>query len=335
MSAFLRLVRVELSRLLHRRAILLILAAAVVVPLVIAVAVSLDTRPASDAEIADAKAQVQRDIEEGSYQESIDACVESPADWGIDTSLGAEEIEKQCRESNEPQLEWYLYSPELNLAEQRDDGSGLAVALILGIAMMLLGTTFTGHDWSSGSVSNQLLFEPRRVRVWLAKALVVTGSALLVAAAVISAYWLGLNAVASSRDLPSGGGVLLDCLQMGWRAAVVAALAALAGFALTMLFRSTVATLGILFGVALAGGVLLGVLGFEGRWNPALNVAAVITDGTTYYAEAPCPPEEGITDSYCTVEKEISFAQGAGFLGTAIVATSAVSLLWFRRRDVP
>ena len=39
--------------------------------------------------------------------------------------------------------------------------------------MLLLGTTFAGHDWNTGSMSNQLLFEPRRERVWLAKALAV------------------------------------------------------------------------------------------------------------------------------------------------------------------
>ena len=28
--------------------------------------------------------------------------------------------------------------------------------------MLLVGTTFAGHDWNTGSMSNQLLFEPRR-----------------------------------------------------------------------------------------------------------------------------------------------------------------------------
>ena len=54
--------------------------------------------------------------------------------------------------------------------------------IVLAILMMLAGTTFAGHDWASGSVSNQLLFEPRRPLVWAAKAAVVTALAGLFAA---------------------------------------------------------------------------------------------------------------------------------------------------------
>lgn len=334
MSAFLRLLRVELSRLLHRRAVLLILASALVVPVVIGIAVTLDTKPPSAEALADAKAQMEAERHDEYYQQMLDDCAKEPSLSGINAEPGSDDAEEQCIEQNEPQLDWFLENTQLDLAEQRDDGSGLAVALILGIGMMLLGTTFTGHDWSSGSVSNQLLFEPRRMRVWWAKAVVVTTVAFAASAVVMSAFWLAMNAVAASRDLPSGGGLLLDCLQMGWRAALVAALAGLLGFAFTMLFRSTVATLGILFGVALAGGVLLSVLGVSERWNPAVNVAAVITDNATYYVEVPCrgDVEQG---SFCSEERRLSMAHGAGFLGTAVVAAGALSLLSFRRRDVP
>ncbi|KRA32571.1 MULTISPECIES: ABC transporter permease [unclassified Nocardioides] len=339
MSAFLRLARVELSRLLHRRAALLLIAACLVVPIIIGVAVVLDTRPPSAQELADAQQQVEHDRNDPSFEEQVDECVAHPENWGnYPADLTDEETEKRCRADMEPQLDWYLYSPQLDVPQERDNGSGIAITLLLSMAMMLLGTTFTGHDWASGSVSNQLLFEPRRLRVWFAKALVVTGTAALLATVVQSSYWLAIGAVARSRDR-LGDGVLLDCLQMGWRAAAVAGVAALLGFALTMLFRNTVATLGILFGIALAGGILLGVLGIEGRWNPAYNVAAVVTDGVKYYADGPCPEEVvkevGGDPGGCSVEKELSFAQGAGFLGTAVVGTSLLSLLWFRRRDVP
>ncbi len=334
MSAFLRLLRVELARLLHRRAGLVLRAGCVGLPTVIGVAIVLDTRPPSDAEVAEAERQMELDRE--SSQELVAECVRVPEEWGV-TVDGAEEIELQCRERMEPQLENYLYSPQLDLASESDYGSGIAISLILAMAMMLLGTTFTGHDWASGSVSNQLLFEPRRSRVWAAKALVVTGVGLLTATAVLTSYWLALGAVAGARDR-LGDGELLDCLQMGWRAAVVVGLAALLGFAITTLFRSTVATLGILFGIALAGGLLLGILGFEGRWNPAYNVSAVIRDGQTYWVEVECTPEQAEEQGgygLCSETRKITLAQGAGYLGTATFGTGLVSLLWFRRRDVP
>ncbi|GAA4824150.1 hypothetical protein ACFQ0K_17330 [Nocardioides caeni] len=339
MNSFARLLRTELARLLHRRAILLLAAAAIIVPTIIGVVLVIDTLPPSDAEIAEAERNVELDIANGYVKDNIEECIADPQGWaGYPSDLSDAEVEERCLADFTPTVDQYLYSPQLDLANERDAGTGIAVTLIVAMAMMLLGTTFTGHDWASGSVSNQLLFETRRHRVWAAKAIVVSGFALVLAAVVLSTYWLVLGAVARSRDR-LGDGVLMDCLQMGWRAALLAGIAALLGFALTMLFRSTVATLGILFGIALAGGILLAALGVEGRWNPAYNVAAVITDGTTYYAEVECSPKEieemGGDYGYCTEEREVTLAQGVGFLGTAVVAAGAVSLLSFRRRDVP
>ncbi|UUW88581.1 hypothetical protein ABFU82_08440 [Nocardioides sp. WV_118_6] len=337
MSAFARLLRVELIRLVRRRAVLVLLLVALVVPVVVGVAITLDTRPPSAAALADAKAQVERDRKDPAYAESLEQCIADPVNFGGIQSTDKAEIERLCTEQTQPQVDWYLYVNDLDLATEITQGSGIALVVILGLLMMVLGTTFTGHDWASGSVSNQLLFEPRRARVWAAKAIVVTGVALVLSALVLSAYWLGLNAVAASRDLPSGGAVLLDCLQMGWRGAGVVAAAALCGFALTMLFRSTVATLGILFGVALVGGIVLAVLGVSGRFDPALNTLAVVADGATYYVDAPCPPEQGIdmAGATCSEERTLTFASGAAYTGTAVGGSAVLSLLWFRRRDVP
>ncbi|MFJ9315554.1 hypothetical protein ACIRN4_15280 [Pimelobacter simplex] len=336
MSAFARLLRVELLRLVRRRAVLVLLVGAVAVPVVMGVAVTLNTRPPSAAAVADAERQVEQELQSSWYAESLAQCTENPSEFGID-STDAGEIERQCTEQLEPTIDSYLWHQELSLASESTEGTGVALVVILALLMMVLGTTFTGHDWASGSVSNQLLFEPRRVRVWGAKAIVVTGSALVLSGVLLSAYWIGLDAVAASRDLPSGGAVLVDCLQMGGRGAGVVAAAALCGFALTMLFRSTVATLGILFGVALVGGVVLAVLGVSGRFDPALNALAVVADGATYYVDAPCPPEQGIDleGGYCSEERTLSFAAGAAYTGTAVGASALLSVLWFRRRDVP
>lgn len=335
MSAFVRLLRVELLRLVRRRAVLVLLLAALVVPVVVGVARTLDTRPPSDAAIADAREQVERERANPENAEILKSCIEDPLETAGIESTDPAEIERLCNEQTQPRLDWYIWINDLDLGTERTEGSGIAVVLILGLLMMVLGTTFTGHDWASGSVSNQLLFEPRRTRVWAAKAIVVTGVAFLLSAILLSAYWFGLNAVAASRDLPSGGALLLDCLQMGWRGAAVVAAAALCGFALTMLFRSTVATLGILFGVALVGGIVLAVLGVSGRYDPAVNVLAVLADGATYYVDAPCPAEAGISGGSCSEERTLTFAAGAGYSGAAVGAASLGSLLWFRRRDVP
>ncbi|WP_235735021.1 hypothetical protein [Nocardioides alcanivorans] len=333
MKGLLRLVRVELRRLLHRRAVVLLLAACVAIPLVIGIAEAIDTRPASDDEVAAARAELERELENGRYERDVRDCVEAPGSWGLPANLPAEEAESACRDVIEPTLDWYLWSPQLDLASVRDEGSGLAVAMVLTMLLMLVGTTFTGHDWASGSVSNQVLFEPRRGRVWAGKAIVVTGTAFVVSLVVLGGFWLALDTLASSRGLPHGGGLLRDCLAMALRASFIAALAALLGYALTMLFRSTVATLGIVFGVALVGGMLLAVLGFDGNLNPAHNVLAVILHGFHYSAEVPCPP--GDMSGWCYEDRQIGLGQGLAYVGTVVAALCAVSLTVFRRRDIP
>ena len=123
---------------------------------------------------------------------------------------------------------------------------GVGLALIVVGLMVIAGCTFAGADWSSGSLANQLIFEPRRSRVWLAKAAAVTLGSGLVALVVISGFWLALGVIAQARDIgvPSS-----DVTEVAWHVlrAVALAGAGLGVFALTMIFRHTVATLALLF----------------------------------------------------------------------------------------
>ncbi len=293
MNAFVRLLRVELHRYLRRRAVQVLMAACVAVPAAIGLITIIDTHPPSEAEIA---------------------------------------LETECAEGGPGSdgVEYVEYYDTLDLAEQQND-SGVAVASFLAILLLLAGTTFTGHDWNSGSVSNQLLFEPRRARVWTAKALVVTGAALLAAVAVTTAYWAVLGLVASSRGTLADGD-LLAALQMGWRAAGVAAAASLLGFVLTMLFRSTVATIGILLGASVAGSLLLAAVGVSERWNPAVNLVALLENGTSIYS-GECYDEDQFDDGYC--EDEITFGDASLYLGSFLLVGAVASFVSFGRRDVP
>ena len=329
MNAFVRLLLVELRRYLRRRAVQLLMAACVAVPTFIGVITIINTQPPSDADIA----QLQHDAEMN-RQSELDYCTENPADWGISpteddaAAACARQIPDAAAYADE-----YGYYDTLRLDNEEDD-SGVAVASVLAILLLLAGTTFTGHDWNSGSVSNQLLFEPRRARVWTAKALVVTGGAFLVSAVVMTAYWAVLGIVASSRDT-LGDGDLLNALQMGWRSAGVAAAASLLGFALTMLFRSTVATIGLLLGASVAGSLLLAALGVSERWNPAVNLVALIDNGTTYYSEEACHDEGYSDDGYYDCEDELSFTGASLYLGSFLLIGGVASFVSFGRRDVP
>lgn len=317
-----RQLRVELTRLRWRRAVVVLLLLALAIPALIGASRIWSTRPVSEAEIA----QLVR-----TNAEELQRCVERPRQFGLPRSAD----EQQCTDRI---VEWYAGRSPLRLAEEQV-GSGLGVVAVLTMLLMLLGTTFAGHDWATGSMSNQLLFEARRGRVWSAKAAAVTLVSLVTATVVSTAYWLVLYGVARLRDLPLREDALLDSLAYGLRGAGFAAAAALGGYALTMLFRSTVATIGVLFAVTVAGGIVLAALDVSDRWQPAANLAAIVNNGTTYWVPVPescwSGGEEPQPGSECDPEAHLSLGHGVGYYGTALVLVGAASVLTFRRRDVP
>jgi len=282
----LRLVGVELTRLRWRRAVVLLVAAAVVLAVVVFGFVVHETRPLS------------------------------PAEAATD----------------------YVYRSTLSLVEQREAGSGLGLAIVLALFFLLVGTTFAGHDWNTGSMSNQLLVEPRRGRVWLAKAAVVAAAAFVVCLVVLTLYWSGLWAVAVHRDIDIRDHAVAAAYKQGVLAALLAAAATVTGFALTMLFRSTVATLGVLVGVLVGGAILWSALGIHNaRLSPFSNVEAYLVGSSVSY-DWNCPGldygprgPEG-PDSCISV---VTRADSVPYLGGIVLLTSAASVLAFRRRDVP
>jgi hypothetical protein len=320
-----RLVRVELTRLRWRRAVLLLLLFCIAIPALIGITRAWSTRPVSDGEIASV-------IEANAGE--IERCTDNPRRFGLPRTAGEEQCQDQI-------LSWYTGREQLTLAGEMAGGPGMGVVAVLTALLLLVGTTFAGHDWNSGSMSNQLLFEPRRGRIWTAKALAVTLVSLVFAAAVTTAYWLTMWLTMKVRDLPILDGSLGDSLAYGLRGAAFAAAAALGGYALTMLFRSTVATIGVLFVVSIAGGLLIALLGLSEHWQPQKNVAAIVKNGTTYFVEVPQScfsgprSQEPEPNSECDQVRDLSLWDGVGYYGLALVGVGAASVVSFRRRDVP
>jgi len=333
-----RLLGVELARFRWRRAVKVLLVACFLIPLFVLGGTAWSTRPVSEQDLSEAQAIADREAQQPYVQDQIDDCVEDPEMYfGPEQPAG--DLEVACTDMATPRAEWFVSRQPLEMVQLVDD-LGTAVPMILSVLLLLAAATYVGADWNSGSMSNQLLFEPRRTRVWAAKAGVLALAAAVTAAVVQVLFWVALDAVARSRGLDVDASVWDRLPGIMARGTLLAVGAALLGYSLTMLFRSTVVTLGILFGVAVAGTIIISILPLDGdneRWMLHTNVAAVVQDGTTYYNNqgfSACV-EQDDGSMLCDGERELPLSGGLRFLGAILLLPGAAGLLTFRRRDVP
>ena len=308
-----RLLGVELTRYASRRAIALTLLLAVGLGALLVASAAWSTRPADSTELAAAERLLEVNREAG--EEEHQACLAAPEE-----QLGPDATAADC-ESARPQLEWFLPRNALSL-EQELDGRGTVLLALLAVVGIFVGSTFAGADWSSGSMGTQLLFAPRRLRVWTAKAVAVVLATSATAAVLLAAYWGALAAIAAARGIDTSQETWRDVVQTSGRGVALVAAVSLGGYALTMLLRHTVGTLGLLFGYAVVGEGLAAALPFErmSQWSMATNVRAWLQDGARVY-----------DDGWYT----LSLEHAAAYLGVLLLLAVVASLVAFRRRDVP
>ncbi len=316
-----RLLLVELTRLRWRRAVLVLMALGVLAPLTVFIGVVITTHTQSFDELVEEYGQV--------LHVEYNACLEHPRRYGQPGDLSDSELAVAC----EDRIAEGWGNSRLDLVEQRESGTGPAVIVLLTLVMLLAGTTFAGHDWNTGSMSNQLLFEPRRVRAWAAKLAAVTLAGGALALAVLVAYWTGLYAVASARDVPIPDHAMVAAYKQAVLGTIFVAGAAAFGYALTMLLRSTVGTLGLLFATGFLGLVVVGALGIESAEQvmPWGNFLAFTVGGYTYYDyDVVCLDSVG-----CDFGRVIDRLDGTVYFLAILAAVGVPSLLSFLRRDVP
>ena len=321
-----RLVRVELARYRSRRVIALLLLLAAVAAALVAAKSAWDTRPITAQEAATARANAAMEPESGEVGQELASCLRDPEQY-----LGTGATTQDCRDNFTGSATNYLPRRPLDLTGTLK-GNGLGVALLVAGLLVIAASTFAGSDWSSGSMVTQLLFEPRRTRTWIAKAVAVTLASGVAAVVVIGGFWLALYLVAVERDVPHGSAVMSD---VGWhvlRAVLLCMGAALGAFALTMLFRHSVATLSLLFAYSVGGEILavLAPVDNVGRWTLGNNVYGWLETKMKYFdPTAPCARV-----GECRGFQHIGHLQAGVYLSVLLVVAIALSAVVFRRRDV-
>jgi ABC-2 type transport system permease protein len=150
-----------------------------------------------------------------------------------------------CRSQARP--ESYLSDHAFHLVDARNFVE--ASAFLVAIVGWLVGGSFAGADWQAGTMVTLLTWEPRRVRVLLAKALALAVGVAVVtlAADLILEALLWLVATTRGSTIGAGASFARAMLLLDLRVMAVAVVASLLGFAIAMVARNTAAAIGIAF----------------------------------------------------------------------------------------
>jgi hypothetical protein len=157
-------------------------------------------------------------------------------------------------------------------------GTGVAMVFVA----FVIGASFIGADMAAGSLGNQLVFEPRRTRVVVAKAVAV--GIATASLAVVLLLWIGLLQYVGSemRGVVAG-------LDGSWfaaragdivRVAAAVGLAAATSYAITVVTRRTVAAVAGLLVVGWVSAIIgnLHAWHWVGKFNPATAFVIVAVD---------------------------------------------------------
>lgn len=320
------LLRVELARYRSRRAIALLVLLAALLAALVAAKSAWDTRPITRQETETAQVNADLAAQRSDIKADLDKCLTNPERY-----LGTGATAQTCRDNLTASPASYLPRKPLDLTGTLK-GNGLGVALAVAGLLVIAASTFAGSDWGSGSIVNQLLFVPRRRQVWVAKAVAVSVASGLVALVTIGGFWLAMYLIAADRDVPHGSAVMSD---VGWhllRAVLFAMGASLGAFALTMLFRHSVATLALLFAYSVGGEILAVLVPVDdvGRWTLGNNVFGWLETRMQFFD----PSAHCARLGDCEGMQHIGHLQGGAYLLVLLVLVVAVSLAVFSRRDV-
>ncbi|ACQ81139.1 hypothetical protein Bcav_2894 [Beutenbergia cavernae DSM 12333] len=322
-----RLVRVELRRLVARRAVVLGVLAALAGVAVALVGAWNYARPltAAEQELAEQQWQLQVEDWEENGERYIADCREQEE---AESEATGEDVDFGCDSITAPEREWFFPQPA-TFEEFTANALGSSGLLVVALALFV-GATFTAAEFATGSMGNWLTFEPRRGRVYASKLIAVS-----LAAVVVSALLVALQVGGTAFAYAQNGLDVAFTADLAWtavRLAALGALSAVVGASLGVLLRHTAAVLGVVAAYAIVDGMTSGTVAWLQPWKVLLNLQSWILDGASYWVQE-CTVSE--TGTMCEgIERTVSLGHSAAYLLGATALIALVGVLVFRRRDV-
>jgi ABC-2 type transport system permease protein len=326
-----RLTKVELRRLFARRLTTVAILGALAIVGLMLFATFQEAKPLSGPVLTQQRAQfdqARKDFDTNGKQQVQDCLTQQAEAKKSDpkADFGCSHMEPKLANYFKPQPTFDKVMP----------GTLQTGSYLLTFVGFVIGASFVAAEFSSGSLANWLTFEPRRTRVYASK-LAAAGLGLIPATvALLGLLTAGVWLIVHHFN-PSGGTtskVWVDLGLMGARSLALALAATVAGAAMGVLLRRTVAVLGVAVGyLVLVEGVFGQALQGVRPWLLQLNVNAWLEHGAGYFIQV-CKTDAQGGYGCQGVDKVLSFGHGTAYLGLLVVMVVGLAALVFRRRDV-
>lgn len=218
----------ELRRVLARRLVRVMAVLAMAGIAVAGVLVFANTEPLDDSEVAARRRAAQHRVEQ---------CLRDPRGSSV------EHHDDFCRHGPAAQVD----DPRFRLGDLDGILQGTTAPLV--VVAWLIGASAIGADWQSRTLTTLLTWEPRRLRVLLAKALacVVVAAAFAVAAQALLGAALFPSALLHGTTEGTGSTWARAVAGVVGRGTILVAVAAVVGFSVASIGRNTAAALGLGF----------------------------------------------------------------------------------------
>lgn len=248
-----RLLASELLRFRSRRLVVVLLVGALLATAVGLVIAAFDSTPPSDAVIANARAEARRKVASCLVADYEDVRFEGTLEEFCQTTFG------------DPTQ----YMPS-HLAFVDLPAILEGVSSITSILGLVVGASVVAASWQSSTIGTILTWEPRRLRWFAARTLVIAAGVFVMTLVIVAFLSSGLAVASMLRGSTVGidGAWWFDVLTTSLRVSVAATVSAVIGGAVAAVGRHTAAALGVVF---VWTAVLEGLIrGFRPLWSPWL-----------------------------------------------------------------
>jgi ABC-2 type transport system permease protein len=313
------LFRSELLRGRSRRILPMMLVGGVLLIVIAMVIAGANSHKPNQAQIAAARANSQKEFVSCMRGHFLPSGEAPPPGYAT--------LQEFCADQTAPYVDTGLQFRDLALLLEHTS----TFVVLLGVA---LAASLGGADWSAGTMTTLLTWEPRRIRVLLIRALVVALVVALVTL-LLQGFLLAVFSLAVAlrgTSLGAPPGLVGDAMQTGLRVSTVAAGFGLVALAIATIGRSTVAALGVLFGyLVLFEGVIAGL-------RPSIQDRLLVRAGGVIVSQTPIFDQSH--ESFSSIGPSTPPPVLLGLTEAWIVAAAYVvvlmvlALLVFRARDV-